>query len=352
MAGSRTPLRPAEKVPAQAIWFPRARAVELRPELVPDVAENDVRIRTIASGVSHGTEMLVYRGQVPAGTTLDLPTLQGSFDFPIKYGYASVGRVVETGSAVEHLTAGDLVFVHHPHQTEFVVPASMAVRLPPDIEAEAGILLANVETAINVMLDAHPRLGERIAIFGQGVVGLLLTQLAKRAGASWVLTVDPVAKRRKLSAALGADATMGPDADLPERVRQMTGGLGSDIVIEASGNPAALAQALDCVAPEGTVVVCSWYGTKPVNLPLGGTFHRGRIRIISSQVGSIAPELSRRWTRDRRTRLAREMLSTLQLTDLIGHRFPFDRAADAFALVDGSPEETVQVILTYDEADV
>src|SRR5947209_16557843 len=135
--------------------------------------------------------MLVYRGQVPPDFDLDLPTLRGSFRFPIKYGYATVGQVVEVGEGVQNLRAGDLVFVHHPHQTEFVVPASMPVRLPPELPPEAGVLFANVETAINVMLDAHPRLGERVAVFGQGVVGLLLTQLLRRVGTATVLAVDP-----------------------------------------------------------------------------------------------------------------------------------------------------------------
>src|SRR5689334_14259516 len=134
--------------------------------------------------------MLVYRGQVPPDIGLDLPTLQGSFAFPIKYGYASVGRVIETGREAGDLRVGDLVFVHHPHQTEFVVPASLPVRLPERLPPETGVLFANAETAVNVMLDAHPHLGDRLVIFGQGVVGLLLTQLAKRVGVASLTTVD------------------------------------------------------------------------------------------------------------------------------------------------------------------
>jgi 2-desacetyl-2-hydroxyethyl bacteriochlorophyllide A dehydrogenase len=295
--------------------------------------------------------MLVYRGQVPSELRLDLPTLRGSFRFPIKYGYATVGRVIEVGAAVRNVSEGDLVFVHHPHQTEFVVPASMPVRLPQNLPPESGVLFANAETAINVLLDAHPHLGERLMIFGQGVVGLLLTQLARMAGAASVLTVDPVDRRRALSSALGAHA-LPPSNELAERVRDMTGGQGPDIVIEASGNPAALVQALDCVASEGTIVVCSWYGTHPVALPLGGSFHRGRIRLVSSQVGSIDPSLSARWTRERRTEFTRDILPELCLTDLITHRIPLERAAEAYALVDDHPDETVQVILTYGGQDV
>ncbi|HEX6508375.1 MAG TPA: zinc-binding alcohol dehydrogenase [Chloroflexota bacterium] len=331
---------------AQAVWFPRARRVQLRQEDVPAPGAGEVRVRTIASGLSQGTEMLVYRGQVPPELGLDLPTLRGSFRFPIKYGYAAVGQVVELGAAVQNLHEDDIVFVHHPHQTEFVVPASMPVRLPPDLPPESGVLFANVETAINVLLDAHPHLGDRLLIFGQGVVGLLLTQLAPMAGAGRVMTVDPVDRRRGLSAALGAQA-LPPGDGLAERVREMTEGQGADIVIEASGNPAALVQALDCVAQEGTIVVCSWYGTHPVALPLGGRFHRGRIRLVSSQVGSMDPALSARWSRERRAGFTRDVLPKLCLTDLITHRIPFERAAEAYALVDDHAEETVQVILTY-----
>jgi 2-desacetyl-2-hydroxyethyl bacteriochlorophyllide A dehydrogenase len=296
--------------------------------------------------------MLVYRGQVPEDLGLDLPTLQGSFQFPIKYGYASVGQVTEAGKNVRQLDVGDLVFVHHPHQTEYVVPASMPVKLPRDLPPEPGVLYANAETAINVLLDAHPRLGERLVIFGQGVVGLLVTQLAKRTGAANVIAVDQVERRRDLARDIGADAVLSPDGQLPEIVRGMTEGQGADIVVEASGNPSALAQAIDCVAPEGTVVICSWYGTKPVSVSLGGRFHRGRIRLVSSQVGSIDPCLSARWSRARRAKLTLDLLPQLKLAELITHCVPFARAAEAYELVDTQPGETVQVVLTYGEGDV
>src|SRR5262249_34548632 len=151
-----------------------------------ELGPGDVRVQAIASGISHGTEMLVYRGQVPAELELDLPTLRGAFSFPIKYGYARVGRVVEAGPTVGGLAVGDLVFALHPHQTAYVVPASLAVRLPPDLDPELGVFLANAETAVNVLLDAAPRLGERCVVFGQGVVGLLVLQLLGQAGVSLV----------------------------------------------------------------------------------------------------------------------------------------------------------------------
>lgn len=333
---------------ATAVWFPTARTVELRDEPLPPLGPGDVRVRAIVSGVSAGTEMLVYRGQVPADLPLDLPTLRGSFAFPIKYGYASVGEVVEAGAEAAPLRERDLVFVHHPHQTAYVVPASMPVVLPPGIDPEVGVFAANLETAVNVLLDAHPRLGDRIVVFGQGVVGLLVTRLARRAGAGLIVAVDPLPRRRELARTMGADVALSPsEDDVVAEVRRLTDGAGADLAIEVSANGAALQQAIDCVGFQGTVVVCSWYGTKSTELALGGAFHRGRVRLISSQVSSIDPALQPRWSAARRLRLVGELLPQLELGTLITHRFPFRRALEAYTLVDEQPGEVAQVILTY-----
>jgi len=332
---------------AGAVWFPRSRAVELREEPLPDLGPLDVRVQAIASGLSHGTEMLVYRGEVPVELELDLPTLRGSFDFPIKYGYASVGRIVELGAKVEMLSAGDLVFVHHPHQSDYVVPESTPIRLPNGTDPEAGIFVANLETAVNVVLDAAPRLGERAIVFGQGVIGLLVTQLLRRSGAAIVLAVDPIARRRDLALRVGADAAAPPE-EARALVRRFTDRLGVDIAVEASGNGEALQAAVDCAAPEGTVVVASWYGTKRVSLSLGAEFHRRRLHIRSSQVSNLDPALAPRWDRGRRRAVAIALLPDLELGSLVSHRFPFARAAEAYRLVDEHPEDTVQVVLRYD----
>jgi len=324
-----------------AVWFPKPRTVELRREPLPeDLGPDDVRIEAIASAISHGTEMLVYRGQVPPDLELDLPTLRGSFAFPIKYGYASVGRVTDVGSAVEGVAPGDAVFIHHPHQSCFVVPSSMPIPLPSGLDPTLGVFLANVETALNVTLDAAPRIGERIAIFGQGVIGLLLTQLVRRTGAASVTVVDPIAQRRDLALQFGASHAMSPQELTNQRLEV-------DLAVEASGNAAALDQAIASLAFGGTVVVCSWYGSKPVSLSLGGAFHRQRLRIVSSQVSTIDAGLQPRWTHQRRLQVARDLLPQLNLQLLISHRFPVEQAADAYRLVDATAEETVQVVLTY-----
>ena len=324
---------------AHSVWFTGPRQVEVREAPLGDLGPHEVRVRAMASAISHGTEMLVFRGQVNEGLDLDLPTLEGSFAFPIKYGYAIVGRITEVGSAVGSRQVGDTVFALHPHQTEFHVPATLTVPLPTGVEPERGVLLANIETAINVVLDAAPRLGERVIVFGQGVVGLLLTQLLKRTGVSEVVVVDPLGLRRGLALQVGADAAVAPP--------DLTTGQDFDLAIEASGNPNALDQALASVAFGATVVVSSWYGTKPVQLGLGGPFHRRRLRIISSQVGNIDAALQPRWSRERRMSLACSLLPHLILEPLITHRIPFERAADAYRQVDQHSEATVQVVLTY-----
>ena len=330
---------------ARAVWFTAPRTAELRRERVPPPGPGEVRVRSVVSAISHGTEMLVYRGEVPEGTALDLPTFAGDFSFPIKHGYATVGRVLDSGAG--HLSPGDLLFVHHPHQEVFTVAADLPVRLPDGTDPTTGVFFANLETALNVVHDTPLRLGETALVFGQGVVGLLITQLLKRAGASQVLVVDPIEKRRKLALRVGADAAFEPSEYLRERVLEATAGRGADVAVEVSSSGAALQAAVDAVAAEGTVVVASWYGTKPVVLTLGGHFHRGRVRLRSSQVGGIAPELGPRWDRSRRTETVLDLLPQLHLAEFVSHRVPFEEAPREYRLVDEEPGETVQVILFH-----
>jgi 2-desacetyl-2-hydroxyethyl bacteriochlorophyllide A dehydrogenase len=321
----------------------------LREETVPSPGPGEVRVETIASAVSAGTEMLVYRGEVPQDLPLDLPTLRGSYAFPIKYGYAVAGRVLDTGSNAGHLYPGDPVFVHHPHQEVFVVPATMLVRLPDDLDPLLGVFAANLETALNVVHDTPLSLGETALVLGAGVVGLLVARLLKLAGAGAVLVVDPLERRRKLALAAGADGAFGPEG-ANGRVMDLTGGRGVDVAVEVSGSGAALQAAIEAVATEGTVVVASWYGTRPIALDLGGRFHRGRVSLRSSQVGRLNPELQPRWDRERRTETVIGLLDRLDLRDLISHCLPFGRAPEVYRLLDQRPEEAVQVVFSYEES--
>ena len=336
-----------DELKSRALWFTAPRTPTLRAETVGSPGPGEVRVKTIVSAVSAGTEMLVYRGEVPRDLRLDLPTLAGSYEFPIKYGYAAAGRVLDTGPGVERLSQGDPVFVHHPHQDIFVVPAQMPVRLPDDLDPVLGVFSANLETALNIVHDAPVRLGETALVFGQGVVGILVALLLKLAGAGPVLVVDPLKERRRLALASGADGAFEPKSS-KELVTEITGGRGVDVAVETSGSGAALQSAIDVVATEGTVVVASWYGTKPVTLALGGHFHRGRVRLRSSQVGRMNPELAPRWDRGRRMDTVIGLLGRLKLRELISHRIPFEKAPEAYMLLDERPGEALQVIFTYE----
>jgi 2-desacetyl-2-hydroxyethyl bacteriochlorophyllide A dehydrogenase len=339
--------RIGDELKARALWFTAPRTAEFRQEMVPPPGPGEVRVETLASAVSAGTEMLVYRGEVPQDLRLDLPTLAGSYAFPIKYGYAAAGHVLDTGSGVEDLSAGDPVFVHHPHQDVFLVPAQMPLLLPDDLDPMLGVFGANLETALNIVHDTPVRLGETALIFGQGIVGSLVAFLLKLAGARPVLVVDPLEERRRLALDAGADGAFAPGG-LTDRVMEITGGRGADFAVETSGSGAALQSAIDCVATEGTVVVASWYGTKPVTLALGGHFHRGRVRLRSSQVGRVDPALAPRWDRVRQMDTVLGLLGRLKLRELISHRIPFEEAPKAYTLLDERPEEALQVIFTYE----
>lgn len=338
------PIGPEPK--ARSLWFTAPRTAELREEAVPPPGPGEVRVETVASAVSAGTEMLVYRGEVPQDVPLDLPTLRGGYAFPIKFGYAASGRVLDAGPGVEHLSPGAPVFVHHPHQEVFVVPARMPVRLPDDLDPLLCVFVANLETALGVVHDTPLRLGETALVLGGGVVGLLVARLLKLAGAATVFLVDPLQRRRELALSMNADEAFGPE-DLNGRVMELTGGRGADVAVEASGSGAGLQAAIGAVATEGTVVVASWYGTRPVALDLGGHFHRGRVRLRSSQVGRLNPELGPRWDRERRTQTVLWFLERLDLGALVTHRIPFDRAPEAYRLLDERPGEAVQVVFTY-----
>jgi 2-desacetyl-2-hydroxyethyl bacteriochlorophyllide A dehydrogenase len=332
--------------PARAVWFTGPGQVEIRDESLPALGPKDLLVRAERSAISHGTEMLVFRGQVPSETTLDLPTLAGSFGFPIKYGYASVGLVQAYGAEITDISVGDRVFCLHPHQTTYVVPADLAWRLPPGLDPERAVFAANVETALNALLDTPVRLGERVIVFGQGTVGVLIGVLARRNGAGRVVVVDPFERRRALGLALGADAALAPAAATSDAMADLLGGR-PDLIFEASGSPTGLQAAIDAVADDGMVTVCSWYGTKDVPLMLGGRFHRGRITVQSTQVGRIAPMLSGRWGYDRRRATVLDLLSSLPVDRLVSHRFALADAPAAYALLSTHPEETTQVVLTY-----
>ena len=353
-----------------AITAPRQLAVLTRR--LPDAGPEDVVVKTLFSGISHGTEMNVYRGLAPQWSKrfdrdlrLFLPATPEApaalpergywtaadthWGYPLAYGYANVGRVAARGSAVNHLHEGDLVYAYQPHQTAYVAPAASVIRLPQLANPAVGILYSNLNTAYGGVLDADIRIDDTVVVFGQGLVGLLVTQFLRQTVARHIITVEMIPTRRDLSLELGAAECLDPArVDVAVAIRERTGGRGADVVIEASGSYAALQEAIRTAAPNTTVVALSWYGGTGAELALSDEFHHNRITIRSSQVGGIAPELSATHSLSRRVEQIMDWFGELELDRLLTTFIPFDAASDAYDLIDLRGEETIQVILRYD----
>lgn len=338
-----------------ALYFTAPYQVAVREESVLLPAAGQVLVQTIVSAISAGTELLIYRSQWPACMPVDetISALASDFGFPLKYGYACVGRVTELGAGVAPEWQGRLVFTFHPHESHFLSSIGDLIPVPPGLSIEEAALLPNMETAVNFLLDGQPLIGERVAVFGQGVLGLLTTALLARLPLASLITLDRHPLRRDKSLALGAQASL--DSEAPDTLATMTSLLsndhsysGADLTYELSGNPAALDKAIAVTGFNGRVVVGSWYGQKLAEVSLGGRFHRSRIRLISSQVSTIAPEWTGRWSKPRRLQIAWQMLQQVKPAHLITHRFAIARAAEAYALLDQYPGEALQIILTYE----
>jgi 2-desacetyl-2-hydroxyethyl bacteriochlorophyllide A dehydrogenase len=341
-------------ITGHSLWFTGPRLVEIREASVPTPGPRQVVVQTTISAISAGTEMLVYRGQAPADLSADsnLPSLAGTLGFPLRYGYATVGRVIAAGSGVSDRRIGEAVFAFQSHATHFLAAAHDVLPIPPTISAERAAFLPNVETAVNLLLDGVPRVGEQVAVLGQGVVGLLVTALLARIPLASLVTVDRYPTRRQASLALGARACLdASQADLAaELVRHLQADRsysGADLTFELSGDPSTLDLAIAATGQAGRVVLGSWYGTKRAAPDLGGRFHRSRIRLISSQVSTLPSELGAAWTTTRRLQFALSLLPTLPLETLVSHRIDFHRAHDAYRMLDERPAEALQVLLTY-----
>jgi 2-desacetyl-2-hydroxyethyl bacteriochlorophyllide A dehydrogenase len=325
---------------AKALFFTAPRRVELGELNLPDPVGGQLLVRTEYSGISSGTELLAYRGEIDPRLVIDeaLPALSGTFDFPFQYGYSCVG-VVERSNAT--VPTGSRVFAFHPHQDRFVIDAEDT--FPVTVDAPLATLYPLVETALQVCVDAGPTPGANVAVMGQGAVGILTALFMQNAGAG-VLASEPKPGNRKIADSLGID-TVEP-SELGEAVANATSGSGVDLVVEASGNAQALADSLPLLKVDGVVIVCSWYGSKRVALDLGAHFHRRRLTIKSSQVSNLGSG-SGGWSRSRRSELTLKFMEELPLDALVTHEFPFDLAANAYAALDQGEDGLVHANLIY-----
>jgi 2-desacetyl-2-hydroxyethyl bacteriochlorophyllide A dehydrogenase len=312
--------------------------VEVRP---PEVGE--ILVRTRWSGISGGTELLAYRGELDETLELDetIASLRGTFRYPFAYGYSCVGEVER--SIPDGPGEGTTVFAFHPHQDVFAVGLDDVVPVE-GVDGRVATLFPLVETALQVSLDAGPRLQEPVVVLGLGTVGVLTAALLQRSGAD-VVGVDPRADRRETGAAFGLRTEDVPE--IRDAVGDLTSGAGVPLVVDATGSPAALPLGLELLAPEGEALVCSWYGSKDVRLPLGGAFHRRRLSIRSTQVSTIPSRLTGRWGVARRRRAAMGLLTELPVKLLATHEVAFERAAEAYEALDRGDEGVVHVALRY-----
>lgn len=338
----------------RSLYFLGPRRIRLQNEDLSPPSPGQVLVRTRYSAISPGTELLLYRGEAPQEMAADvsLPSLPGTLEFPLKYGYSLVGEVVEVGSATEAGWRGKPVFAFHPHEDYFVAGPEELFPVPAEVTLEDAVFLANMETAVTLTLDGNPRIGEKVVVFGQGIVGLLLTSLLARFPLARLVTLDPLPSRRLASETAGAQVSLDPRA--PDFLKQVHSALedenlvsGADLTYEVSGNPAALDQALAVTGFSGRVVIGSWYGIKKAELNLGGEFHRRRQVLISSQVSTISPLLRGRWDKARLIHTAWEWIKEIRPSRFITQRLPLDQAGWAYQLLDQNPEEALQVILTY-----
>ncbi|MFN8427125.1 MAG: zinc-binding alcohol dehydrogenase [Anaerolineales bacterium] len=345
----------------KTVYFTAPRQVELREEPLPTLGADDVLVETICSAISAGTEMLVYRGQFPR-TTDSHDNLSSDLQYPLAYGYANVGVVRETGKQANKDLRDKLVFGFAPHTSAFICHPSSLILAPassagkPALPAEACSFLPNMETAVNLIQDAAPILGERALVLGQGVVGLLVASLLKEFPLEKLVTSDCYEMRRKASREIGVDDSFDPIelndsnlniATIPLQKPQSGYAQTFDLTFELTGSPSALDDAITMTTFSGRIVIGSWYGEKRAEVDLGGAFHRSRIKLISSQVSTIAPELSGRWDKARRFNVAWDALRRIQPQKWSTHRFPIEKADEAYRLLDENPQETIQVIIKY-----
>lgn len=321
----------------RALYFVGPGDVELRKEPVPDPEADELRVRTAVSAISPGTELLVYNGEVDTELAADtnFDSLSGSLSYPLKYGYAAVGHVEAVGTDVDNDWMGRRVFAFNPHESHFCATVDELHLVPDDISTALATLLPTAETAVTLVQDGAPRLGEQVVVFGQGLIGLVTTAVLSQFPLSELVTVDLSADRRERSERLGATASVHPKnlgevLDLPDEASTTVDHPGADLSFELSGNPAALDTAVSSTGYDGRVVIGSWYGTKPAELTLGGRFHRSRITLSSSQVSTIDPSLQGRWDRSRRMDLAWQQLDE-SLAELLTDRYPIESAPDAYA---------------------
>lgn len=324
---------------AKTLFFVAPKKIEIQEVELSSLKDDEVLVETICSAISAGTEMLVYRNQFP-----HLKEAHDSFssdlNYPLAYGYACVGKVKEIGKKVNSEWENRLVFSFQSHTSHFITHPENLFPIPASLSPQTACFFPNMETAVNLIHDGAPILGERVLVLGQGVVGLLTASLLSEFPLESLAVVDNFELRRN---ALKSHKSQVASLSLND-LQPST----FDLIYELTGSPTALNSAIDLTTFSGRVVIGSWYGEKKSEVNLGGSFHRSRIKLISSQVSTIQPELSGRWDKARRYQVTWEALERVKPERWITHRFSLDEASKAYQLLDENPHEAIQVIFDYE----
>lgn len=337
------------------LYFTNPNQLKIVEEEIPKPKPDEVLIQNNISGISAGTEMLFYRGLIPNDLILDnnIVSLQHKFQYPFKYGYSSVGKIIDVGNKSLNYLRDRLVFAFNPHESYFCVNQQQVLLLPHNLTFQDALFLPNMETAINLLMDSTPLIGENVLILGLGIVGLLTTALLQQFPLSALIASDLYSKRCNIGKLLGATFTYdASQIDLDQELKNCLNRLqhnAFDLIYELTGNPDGLNLAINHANFGTRIVLGSWYGKKSCNIDLGGKFHRNRIHLISSQVSTIASQLQDRWTKQRRFEVAFNMLAKIRPARFISHKFHITDAHKAYQLLHSRPQETLQVTLTYEQ---
>ena len=319
---------------ARAFWVDSPGVGKIRSVTLPEPRPDEVLVRTLCSGISRGTESLVFRGEVPPSqyAAMRAPFQEGDFPGPVKYGYLNVGRVEKGPTAL----LGRTVFCLYPHQSAYVVPADSVVGVPDGVPPPRAVLAGTVETAVNALWDSAPLVGDRITVVGAGMVGCCVAAVLARFPGAAVQLVDVDPERAGVASALGVEFAAPSEA-----------AGGRDLVIHASATSAGLRLSLELLAPEGTVTELSWYGDREVSLALGGSFHSRRLGIRSSQVGTVSPARRGRRSPADRLALALDLLRDPAFDALFSGESPFDQLPDLLAAMAAGTRPALSHVITY-----
>ena len=322
----------------RALFYEKSGVARLKSVELPALSPNDVLVETLYSGISRGTESLVFNGKIPETEwqSMRCPHQTGDFSFPVSYGYAVVGKVIEVGSAITKMFTGETVFVLHPHQERLIIAEDMARPVPDHIPKDRAVLSANMETALNAVWDSNLEAHHKVSVVGGGVVGLLTAYVVAQISDNPVTLIDINPNKKTIAEKLGLTFAL-PNNAVDEQ----------DIIFHTSANGAGLQTAINLLAFEGSVIEMSWYGNNPVQLALGGPFHSKRLKIISSQVGHVSPTKRATHGYDERMAEAMQLLTDPRLDHLLEEPIAFNALADALPEIFSSDSETLCQLIKY-----